>query len=232
MKILLLIVLLITNTICADDCKSLSTEETCKAKSGCKWTAGITCSGDDSCTSKTASESECTDTTYKPKVACTYTPAAAGTCTGNSVCSSVTDLANDSVCVATKYGGTQCTYTAADVEKNIEASCTGDSACNAAGTGNEGADCRDTYFGQSSCVYKAGQGTCTGASAGDCTGVTDLSTATECEKKTYNGESTKCVYATGTCAADTTTTDNTNTENDNSGYIKFSILFSLLYLLL
>ena len=57
MKILLLIVLLITNNIYEDDCKSLSTEITCKAKLGCKWTAGITYSGDTSCTSKIASQS-------------------------------------------------------------------------------------------------------------------------------------------------------------------------------
>ena len=57
MKILLLIVLLITNKICEDDCKSLSTEITCKAKLGCKWAAGITYSGDTSCTSKISSQS-------------------------------------------------------------------------------------------------------------------------------------------------------------------------------
>ena len=224
MKIVLLIVLLITNTICADDCISLSTEETCKAKSGCKWTAGITCSGDDSCTSKTASESECTGTTYKPQIACTYTPAT-GTCTGNSVCESVTELSNDSACVATKYGGTQCTYNPND---NGSPSCTGDSACTAAGTGNAGADCEGTYYSQSTCAYTPVQATCTGGSA--CTGVSDLSTATGCVGTTYDGASTQCVYATGTCAADTTT--NTEPENGNSGYIKFSILFALLYLLL
>ena len=224
MKIVLLIVLLITNTICADDCISLSTEETCKAKSGCKWTAGITCSGDDSCTSKTASESECTGTTYKPQLACTYTPAT-GTCAGDTVCESVTELSNDSACVATKYGGTQCTYNPND---NGSPSCTGDSACTAAGTGNAGADCEGTYFSQSSCAYTPVQATCKGASNSDCTGIRDLTTATECVGTTYNGAALNCVYATGTCAADTTT----NPENGNSGYIKFSILFALLYLLL
>ena len=227
MKIVLLIVLLITNTICADDCISLSTEETCKAKSGCKWTAGITCSGDDSCTSKTASESECTGTTYKPQLACTYTPAT-GTCTGDSVCESVTNLADDSACVATKYGGTQCTYTPANADTGASASCSGDEACTTAGTGNAGADCEGTYFSQSSCAYTPVQATCKGASNSDCTGITDLTTATECVGTTYNGAALNCVYATGTCAADTTT----NPENGNSGYIKFSILFALLYLLL
>ena len=229
MKILLLIGLLITNTICADDCKSLSTESTCKEKSGCKWTAGITCSGDDSCTSKTASETECTGTTYTPQIACTYTPATAGTCSGNSACESVTALADDSACVATKYGGTKCTYSAGD-GSTTPASCTGHADCIAAGVDNAGADCEGTYFDKSSCAYTPGQGTCTGASEGDCTGVRDLSTATECVATTYDGTPTKCVYATGTCAADTTT--NTDPQNGNSGYIKFSILFSLLYLLL
>ena len=225
MKILLLIVLLITNTICADDCNSLSTEETCKAKSGCKWTAGITCSGDDSCTSKTASESECTGTTYAPQLACTYTPASPATCTGDSVCSTVTSLSDGTACGAKKYGGTQCTYDPGDGSP----SCTGHADCTAAGTANSGADCSATYYGQSTCVYTAAvDATCTGASA--CTGVNDLSTATGCVGTTYDGASTQCVYATGTCAADTTT--NTEPENGNSGYIKFSILFALLYLLL
>ena len=227
MKILLLLVLLITNTICADDCNSLSTEETCKAKSGCKWTAGITCSGDDSCTSKTASESECTGTTYKPQLACTYTPGSPATCTGDSACSTVNSLDTDAACVAKKYGGTQCTYDPGDGSP----SCTGNQACTDAGTGSEGATCLATYYDQSSCVYTAAvNAACKGASNSDCTGVSDLSTATECEGTTYDGTSTQCVYATGTCAADTTT--NTDPQNGNSGYIKFSILFSLLYLLL
>ena len=105
MKILLLIVLLIKITICADDCKSLSTETTCKAKSGCKWTAGITCSGDTSYTSKTASQSECTSTTYTPKIACTYIPSSTATYTGNSIYSSVTALQNNQTCECLKYEG-------------------------------------------------------------------------------------------------------------------------------
>lgn len=229
MKIVLLIVLLITNTICADDCISLSTEETCKAKSGCKWTAGITCSGDDSCTSKTASESECTGTTYKPQLACTYTPGSPATCTGDSACSTVTSLGDGTACGAKKYGGTQCTYTPADPANDVEASCGPDTECNGVDITEGGETCSQTYYGQSSCVYTAAvEASCTGSS--DCTGVSDLSTATECVGTTYDGASTQCVYATGTCAADTTT--NTEPENGNSGYIKFSILFSLLYLLL
>ena len=51
------ILLLITNKICEDDWKSLSTEIICKAKLGCKWAAGITYSGDTSCTSKISSQS-------------------------------------------------------------------------------------------------------------------------------------------------------------------------------
>ena len=226
MKIVLLIVLLITNTICADDCISLSTEETCKAKSGCKWTAGITCSGDDSCTSKTASESECTGTTYKPQLACTYTPGSSATCTGDSVCSTVTSLGDGTACGAKKYGGTQCTYTPPN---GGSATCTGDTACTSASTDNNGEGCLATYYDQSTCVYTAAvAATCTGASSSDCTGISDLTSATECVGTTYNGAALNCVYATGTCAADTTT----NPENGNSGYIKFSILFALLYLLL
>ena len=72
-KSIILIVFLITYSICDDDCTSLSTETSCTAKSGCKWTAGITCTGDDSCTSKTASETECTETKYTPKIKCIYT---------------------------------------------------------------------------------------------------------------------------------------------------------------
>ena len=227
MKILLLIGLLITNTICADDCKSLSTESTCKEKSGCKWTAGITCSGDDSCTSKTASESECTGTTYKPQIACTYTPGSSATCTGNSVCLLIDSLEDSSACEAEEYGGTPCTYTPAS--GGVEASCSGNEACTKVAVNDGGETCSATLFDKSSCEYTgAVAATCKGASAGDCTGITDLSTATECVGTTYNGASTQCVYATGTCAADTTT----NTDNGNSGYIKFSILFSLLYLLL
>ena len=114
MKSLLLIVLLITNTICADDCTSLSTENTCKGKTGCKWTAA-TCSGHNTCTSKTTSQSECTGTTYKELIPCTYTPAVTtpATCTGDDVCKTVNELDDNSACIAKKYGGTACAYTAA-----------------------------------------------------------------------------------------------------------------------
>lgn len=110
MKLLLFIVLLITNTICADDCTSILAENTCKEKTGCKWKAA-TCTGDNSCSSKTTSESVCKGTTYTEQLSCTYTAASAATCTGNDVCKTVTDLDDNTACLAQKFGGTQCTYT-------------------------------------------------------------------------------------------------------------------------
>ena len=250
MKLLLFIVLLITNTICADDCTSLSTENTCKEKTGCKWTAA-TCTGDNSCTLKTASEAECKGTSYKEKVPCTYTPAVTkpAECTGDTVCTGVNNLDDNTACVATKFGGTACSYTPAAGDN--AATCTG-------GTGTECTsvtplteeNCQGTYYAQDTCSYTAASITtpasCSGDSGAVCSGVRDLSTASACQATTFEGTTTKnCVYAAGSCSADTTkepgksdtngTTNNpgdsSNTEQDNSGYIKFSLLFSLLYLL-
>ena len=261
MKSLLLIVLLITNTICADDCTSLSTENTCKEKTGCKWKAA-TCSGDSSCTSKTTSESVCKGTTYTEKIKCTYTAAVIGpgTCSGDNVCEAVTELGDDSACVAQKFGGTKCTYTEA-VEGTSAASCAGNEVCEAVTELTDNTACVATLYGQTTCTYTAGAvtkaATCTGDAGTTCSGVSDLTSATACESTEYDGNPKTCVYAAGSCTADTTqeteeteetedtekpgktdtsdTTNNggdtSNTEKDNSGYIKFSLLFSLLYLL-
>ena len=260
MKSLLLIVLLITNTICADDCTSLSTENTCKEKTGCKWKAA-TCSGDSSCTSKTTSESVCKGTTYTEKIKCTYTAAVIGpgTCGGDTVCTQVTNLDDDSACVAQKYGGNACEYTPAVTGENPSpATCTGNAVCEAVDELADNTACIATLYGQSTCAYTPGSvtkaATCTGDAGTTCSGVSDLTSATACESTEYDGNPKNCVYAAGSCTADTNqeteetedtekpgktdtsdTTNNggdtSNTEKDNSGYIKFSLLFSLLYLL-
>jgi hypothetical protein len=266
MKLLLFIVLLITNIICADDCTSLSTENTCKETSGCKWKAA-TCSGDNTCTSKTASQSECTGTSYTEQLSCTYTAASAATCTGNDVCLTVTNLVDNSACLEKKFGGTQCTYTAG--EEGADGTCgpNGKTECEAVTALTDATACESTYYEQTPCTYTAA-GTTTPASCKksdgtDCSGVSDLTSSTACDSATYEGTSKYCVYAAGSCIADTTQEteetedteeteenedtenpgktdtsgstnnggDTSNTEKDNSGYIKFSLLFSLLYLL-
>ena len=265
MKLLLLIVLLITNTICADDCTSLLTENTCKGKTGCKWTAA-TCSGHNSCTSKTTSQSECTGTSYKEQVSCTYTPAVTtpATCTGDDVCKTVNELDDNSACIAKKYGGTACTYTAAVGE--TLASCGGDggTVCSSVDPLTE-ENCKSTFYNQETCSYTAesttSPATCTGDTGTVCSGVTALTSPKACQDTTYEGTTSKnCVYTAGSCTADTPQEteeseeteeteetkdtekpdtsgtnnnggDTSNTEKDNSGYIKFSLLFSLLYLL-
>jgi len=289
MKLLLFIVLLITNTICADDCTSLSTENTCKEKTGCKWTAA-TCTGHNSCTSKIASETECTTTTYLEQLPCTYTAPVygPGRCTGDTACEGVSNLNDDSACVATKFGGTACTYTAAvqatsatctghadcEAVTNLDdnsvcigttygaeatpctytpavagtpASCSGNEVCTAVTALTDNTACIATKFGGTPCTYTPGdvtqQATCTGDAGSVCSSVTSLTSSTACESTTYDGTtSRKCVYAAGSCSAgetgksDTNGTtnnpgDSSNTEQDNSGYIKFSLIFSLLYLL-
>ena len=260
MKSLLLIVLLITNTICADDCTSLSTENTCKEKTGCKWKAA-TCSGDSSCTSKTTSESVCKDTTYTEKIKCTYTAAVIGpgTCNGDNVCTQVTNLDDDSACVAQKYGGTPCEYTEAVTGENPSpATCTGNAVCEAVTELDDNSVCIATFYGQTPCTYTAGAvtkaATCTGDAGTTCSSATPLTSPTACESTEYDGNPKNCVYAAGSCTADTTQEteetedtenpgktdtsgstnnggDTSNTEKDNSEYIKFSLLFSLLYLL-
>lgn len=228
-KSIILIVFLITYSICDDDCTSLSTETSCTAKSGCKWTAGITCAGDDSCTSKTASESECTETKYTPKIKCTYTAALAATCSGNTACTQVTSLETAAACEGTKYGGTVCTY---DSETPA---CSGGSECSSV-TGsdlNTATKCESTYSGQTACEYKAGTpATCTGGTGSECTLTSsDLTTSTKCEATTYNGAQTSCVYSIGTCAAESGDNSNGNPKDNNSRFINVSLLFSFLYLL-
>lgn len=266
MKSLLLIVLLITNTICADDCTSLSTENTCKEKTGCKWKAA-TCSGDSSCTSKTTSESVCTGTTYTEQLSCTYTAASAATCTGDDVCKTVTNLVDNTACLAQKFGGTQCSYTAG--ADGAAGTCGPDDKeeCKAVTALDDNSACVATFYDKTACTYTAA-GTTTPASCKkgdgtDCSGVSDLTSPTACQSITYAGDSKSCAYTAGSCIADTSqeteekeeteeteetedtekpgktdtsdTTNNggdtSNTEKDNSGYIKFSLLFSLLYLL-
>ena len=204
-KSLILIVFLITYSICDDDCTSLSTETSCTAKSGCKWTAGITCAGDDSCTSKTASESECTETKYTPKIKCTYTAALAATCSGNTACTQVTPAC---------AGGSECSsVTGSDL--------------------NTATKCESTYSGQTACEYKAGTpATCTGGTDSECTRTSsDLTTSTKCEATTYNGAQTSGVYSIGTCAAESGDNSNGNPKDNNSRFINVSLLFSFLYLL-
>ena len=214
MNKLILVILLITYSIC-DDCTSLSTESTCTAKSGCKWTATPTCTGDDSCTAKKTSESECKETQYTSQLACTFTPAATPTCAGDTTCSSGATSSSD--CTAIKYGGTQCTY------DGTAKTCTGGTECASVTSLDSGTECESTKHTKSSCVYTAG--TCTGDDA--CTRVTDLSSATACEGTSYDGPLVNCTYVAGTCSADTG-----KDSNDNScGIIKFSILLSFLCLL-
>ena len=222
-KSILLIILLITYSLC-DDCTSLTTETTCTAKSGCKWTATPTCTGDDSCTSKKSSETECTETTYTPKVACTYTPAEAAKCEGHSSCSAGSATAE--ACTVIKYGGTQCTW---DTTDSNNPTCTGgnedtETEC-ASGTSQ---NCTTIYFQKTACTFTQGKSaTCGGGTGCDSITGNDLNTPTACEAKTFDGSETNCVYTTGTCAADT----NTDPKDNNSGFIKFSFIFSLLHLL-
>ncbi len=222
-KSILLIILLITYSLC-DDCTSLTTETTCTAKSGCKWTATPTCTGDDSCTSKKSSETECTETTYTPKVACTYTPAEAAKCEGHSSCSAGSATAE--ACTVIKYGGTQCTW---DTTDSNNPTCTGgnedtETEC-ASGTSQ---NCTTIYFQKTACTFTQGKSaTCGGGTGCDSITGNDLNTPTACEAKTFDGTETNCVYATGTCAADT----NSDPKDNNSGFIKFSFIFSLLHLL-
>lgn len=264
MKLLLFIVLLITNIICADDCISLSTENTCKETSGCKWKAA-TCSGDNTCTSKTASQSECTTTSYIEQLSCTYTAGSAATCTGNDVCLTVTNLADSTACLEKKYGGTPCTYNPAVTEPEpAAASCTGNTVCEEVTALTDSSACIGTFYEQTACTYTAAvSASCKKSDGTDCSGVSDLNSPTGCQSTTYAGNSKNCVYAAGSCIADTpqeteetedteeteenedtenpgkTDTsgstnnggDTSNTEKDNSEYIKFSLLFSLLYLL-
>lgn len=257
MKLLLFIVLLITNTICADDCTSILAENTCKGTSGCKWKAA-TCSGDNSCTTKTTSQSECTDTTYTEQLSCTYTAASAATCTGNNVCSDVNNLDDNTACLAQKFGGTACTYSPATTEPEVAASCTGNTVCEEVTALTDSSACIGTYYGQTACTYTAAvSASCKKSDGTDCSGVSDLNSPTACQSTTYAGNSKSCVYTAGSCIADTPQEteeseeteetkdtekpdtsgtnnnggDTSNTEKDNSGYIKFSLLFSLLYLL-
>ena len=202
-KSIILIVFLITYSICDDDCTSLSTETSCTAKSGCKWTAGITCTGDDSCPSKTTTETECTETKYTPKIKCTYTAALAATCSGNAACTQVTSLET--------------------------AECSSISSTDL----TTATKCESTYSGQTACEYKAGTpATCTGGTGSECTLTSsDLTTSTKCEATTYNGAQTSCVYSIGTCAAESGDNSNGNPKDNNSRFINVSLLFSFLYLL-
>ena len=248
MKLLLFIVLLITNTICADDCTSILVHS--------------------SCTSKTTSQSDCTGTTYTEQLSCTYTAASAATCTGDDVCLTVTNLVDNTACLEKKFGGTQCTYTAG-TNPGDDGTCgpNGKTECADVTALTDATVCESTYYDKTACTYTAA-GTTTPASCKksdgtDCSGVADLTSSTACDSATYDGTSKSCVYAAGSCIADTTqeteeseeteeteetkdtenpgktdtsdTTNNagdtSNTEKDNSGYIKFSLLFSLLYLL-
>ena len=224
-KSILLIILLITYSLC-DDCTSLTTETTCTAKSGCKWTATPTCTGDDSCTAKKTSEKECTETSYTPKVACTYTPAEAAKCEGHSSCSA--GSASTAACTAIKYGGTKCKYDTTDPE---DPTCTGGSEDTEEECAlGDSETCETIYFKKTACTFTQSKSATCGGGTG-CNGVTDLTTATACEAKTFDGTGTetKCVYATGTCAADTDT--NSDPKDNNSRFITFSFLFSLLHLL-
>ena len=171
-KSILLIILLITYSLC-DDCTSLTTETTCTEKSGCKWTATPTCTGDDSCTAKKTSEKECTDTTYTPKVACTYTPAEASKCEGHSSCSA--GSASTDACTVIKYGGTQCTWDTSDA---VNPTCTGGDA----DTGGEcaqgdSANCTTIYFKKTACTFTQAKSASCGGGTG-CNDVTALTTAT------------------------------------------------------
>ena len=124
-----------------------------------------------------------------------------------------------------KYERTQCRYNSAEGE--TPSSCSGGSGTEYTSItdfSDNGVTCSSTYYGQSSCEYKeSSQASCTGASASDCTQVSNLNTVNEYEAKTYDGGVTNCVY--GICAADTITFDTSNAENDNSGYIKFFLSF-------
>ena len=209
MNKLILVILLITYSIC-DDCTSLATESTCTAKSGCKWTAAPACTGDDSCTAKKTSESECKETQYTSKVACTFT-AATPTCTGDSTCTSGATSSSD--CTAIKYGGNVCTY-------NENKTCTGGTECASVTSLEDNTACIGTKYGQSTCAYKVG--TCAGNDGNAaCSAVEDLSSATACEGTSYDGPEVNCTYVAGTCSADTG-----KDGNDNScGIIKFQFYF-------
>ena len=66
----------------SEDCSTLDTDEKCNAQSGCKWTETATCTGDDSCTSATASKDACEAVTYGA-VTCTFN-AGTASCTGTA----------------------------------------------------------------------------------------------------------------------------------------------------
>ena len=128
----------------SEDCSTLDTDEKCNAQSGCQWIETATCTGDASCTSATASKSDCEAVTYGA-VTCTFNPGTAsctgtattagencangedsdgcgniagctwtttaGTCTGGTSCTAVTNPTSES-CSAASVAATKCTYTA------------------------------------------------------------------------------------------------------------------------
>ena len=124
------------------DCSTLTTDTTCKAQSGCKWTATATCRGDESYTSANTSKSDCEVVTYG-EVTCVFKaecescqPSVEGTdCTSGTdseacgkidkfawtrtpdTCTGVTTCTSvqnptSETCTAASVEATKCTYTA------------------------------------------------------------------------------------------------------------------------
>ena len=171
----------------SEDCSTLDTDEKCNAQSGCQWIENATCTGDDSCTSATASKSDCEAVTYGA-VTCTFQPGTAS-CTGTATTPGE-DCANgeDSDGCGNIAG---CTWT------TTADTCTGGTPCLA--VQNPTSDsCRAASVAATQCTYTAAG--CSGEAAGGGEGATP-------EANAYGGA------CTVTGENDSCTADNTQCTN-------------------
>ena len=180
----------------SEDCSTLDTDEKCEAQSGCKWTETATCTGDDSCTSATASKDACEAVTYGA-VTCTFN-AGTASCTGTATtpgedCANGKnsgDCGNIAGCSWTTTtdsctGGTSCLA----VENPTSSTC---SAASVAGT-----KCTFTAAGCSGEAAGGGEGATPEANAygGACTVTGDTHSCTD--KDTQTCTNSKCVCKDG-----------------------------------
>ena len=124
-------------------CNTLTTDTTCKADSGCSWTAA-TCTGNTACTSHTSTQSDCQNTKYGA-VTCTW-DAGNSACNGGTPCTGKTGA---DACTAASVEGTACTYTAGSCsEKGKEGD---DSKDDKEGSDDDGSS-SDSSFGLKSTI--------------------------------------------------------------------------------
>ena len=81
-KTLILLIFLITYTICVDtECSKVTVKNTCQANTSCTWTDAV-CAGHTSCTTANADKGTCEAVQYDGKVNCTWS---VDTCSGGEV---------------------------------------------------------------------------------------------------------------------------------------------------